>query len=361
MKILFIAPIKVPHINLETYLFNALNALNIEFIRYGYNEMRIESVAARVGATTSQKRFILNLVKKSLPTTFFNFRNRQKACALFKTIEKTQPDLILAFSKVIPPKVIDSIKKDHPDIPLVGLAVDDPQDFDRSRTHSPHYHLFFSNDSFSTEKHCALGANCHWLPFAADPELNAPIDVPDEEKKMYASDIVFIGSVYAERAELLRHLADYNLAIWGPELGFSKEADDLRKYYRRPATETEVRKIYSCSKMVINPQYGYGKNVDRGNWVNLRIFEAACNGIFQLTDYKKDFEDLYDVEKEMVYFRDATDLKEKVQYYLEHSEIRKQIAQKAHEKTMAQHLYTHRLQYILEKAKDLSGFNLKGC
>ena len=149
MKALFIAPIIVPHINLETYFFNALKQKNITFARYGYNEMKIDTAAARVAPATKQKRLLVRLAKKILPASVFSRRAGRRAQMLFETIEKTVPDFLLAFSKGIPPQVVNQIKAKYPSLPLIGLAVDDPQDFERSKTHSPHYHLFFS-----TPPHC---------------------------------------------------------------------------------------------------------------------------------------------------------------------------------------------------------------
>jgi len=347
MKILFVAPISVQHIGLETYFLNALEKENVDVLRFGYNEMATSCVGVEVVIHSNWKQTLKRYVKSKTPFVY-QYHQRRKAQALFKVIEQWQPSAIWAFSKAIPRAVILKIRRDHPSICMLGFSVDDPQDIDRSSTQSPAYNIFFSNDSSSVNTHSTLGANCHWLPFAADTDITSPVTVSDEDRKRYGNDVVFIGSVYQERERLLQLLTDYDLAIWGPDSAFPHENRELKRCYRGLATDLEVRKIYSASKIVINPQFGYGENIERGNWVNLRLFEAGYCGVFQLTDYKKDIGKLFNREEDIVTFESDGELRNKIEYYLQHAEERIAIAEKLQQKIKTQHLYTHRIRAVLD-------------
>ncbi len=353
MKILFVAPIAVPHINLETYFLNALQNENVDVLRFGYNEMATSSVGVEVVVHSNWIRTLKRYVKSKAPFVY-QYQQRRKAEALFKVIEQCQPSAIWAFSKAIPRDVIQKIRRNHPSICMVGFAVDDPQDIDRSSTQSTAYNLFFSNDTASVNTHRTLGANCHWLPFAADIDMTSPLTVSDEDRKRYGSDVVFIGSVYQERERLLQLLTDYDLAIWGPDSAFPHENRELKRLYRGVATDLEVRKIYSASKILINPQFGYGENTERGNWVNLRLFEAGYCGVFQLTDYKKDIGKLFNREEDIVTFQSDSDLRNKIEHYLQHEEERIAIARQLQQQIKSQHLYTHRIRTVLDTIKQCS-------
>lgn len=83
--------------------------------------------------------------------------------------------------------------------------------------------------------------------------------------------------------------------------------------------------------------------------VPLRAFDVMGCGGFLISDYQKDYEGLFVPDEDYVYYTTPEDLYEKVDYYLEHDERRKQIAICGYQKVKEKHTYDIRVQEILSK------------
>lgn len=81
--------------------------------------------------------------------------------------------------------------------------------------------------------------------------------------------------------------------------------------------------------------------------IPLRAMDIMGCGGFLLTDYQEDFLEFFEPGVDYVYYLNEEDLCEKVKYYLEHEEERKQIARNGYEKVKAGHTYYHRVRSIL--------------
>jgi spore maturation protein CgeB len=57
---------------------------------------------------------------------------------------------------------------------------------------------------------------------------------------------------------------------------------------------------------------------------------------------------LFKDKEHVVFFDDATDLRQKIGYYIDHEQERERIAQAGHALVIAQHTYKHRMEKILE-------------
>ena len=83
--------------------------------------------------------------------------------------------------------------------------------------------------------------------------------------------------------------------------------------------------------------------------VPLRVLEImACQG-FVLVNYQEDLAKEFEDGKELVMYRSLEEMVEKVQYYLEHEEERKQIAHAGYEKVLREYNYAAKLRKILEQ------------
>ena len=71
-------------------------------------------------------------------------------------------------------------------------------------------------------------------------------------------------------------------------------------------------------------------------------------GGFLLSNFQADFLEHFIPGEDFVYFESKEDLLQKCDYYLEHEDKRKEIAQNGYEKAKQFHNYETRLQEILE-------------
>jgi spore maturation protein CgeB len=87
--------------------------------------------------------------------------------------------------------------------------------------------------------------------------------------------------------------------------------------------------------------------------LNQRLFDVPlCNG-FVLTDWRESLADHFELDEEVVYFKNDEDLLEKVRYYLKNPSAREPIVQKARERILREHLMEHRVKTMLETVKDV--------
>jgi len=82
--------------------------------------------------------------------------------------------------------------------------------------------------------------------------------------------------------------------------------------------------------------------------LNMRHFEITAAGGFMLCYQQPELGEHFQIDKECAVFTSEADLLDKIRYYLIHSDERVAIAQTGQKRTLGQHLYSHRLQQLLQ-------------
>jgi len=187
-----------------------------------------------------------------------------------------------------------------------------------------------------------------WLPVACDTNVHSSVEISPEERRHYGNDVVFAGSYYPNRAELFERLVDFNLGIWGP--GWekldqkSKLIGCIRGTYTPPS---EWSKIYSASKIILATHYQDPERKIPVYQASPRIFEALACGAFVISDNQRDVFLLFKDSQHLVRFDGPNNLMEKIQYYINHYEERKKIADRGREEVIKNHTYVHRIEKLL--------------
>lgn len=81
--------------------------------------------------------------------------------------------------------------------------------------------------------------------------------------------------------------------------------------------------------------------------LNMRHFEITAAGGFLLCYQQPEVGECFEIGRECAVFRDERDLLEKIRYYLAHGEERAAIAHAGQQRTLGEHLYSHRLGTLL--------------
>jgi len=168
-------------------------------------------------------------------------------------------------------------------------------------------------DEFKTR-----GLNAHWLPLAADIEIHRPID----PIKKHA--ISMVGSIFekSRRFDLVQKIRTKN------------------ELYTERCFLEDMARVYSQSKIVFN-------NAIK-NDLNMRVFEALSTGTFLLTDLAKDSgQDILFIGNEDYGLYEDRELLAKVEYYLQHNDLREKIALRGQKLVYAAHQYIHRVDDML--------------
>ncbi len=191
-----------------------------------------------------------------------------------------------------------------------------------------------------------------WLPFCCDPQVHVPQGLSSDEKKSYGHDVVFVGSYYPNRKDMFEALSDVDLGIWGALWDRLPIDSAIRSKVVGLHTDVSVwTKIYSAAKIVLAVHfYQEGVPCDQAS---PKLFEAMACGAFVLCDDQKDARTLFKDGEHLVFFKDAEDLRSKVEYYLAHPKERQRIASAGRAEVLAHHTYEKRLSGILDEARAL--------
>ncbi len=108
-------------------------------------------------------------------------------------------------------------------------------------------------------------------------------------------------------------------------------------YYR------ELPLFYNGCKVNLN-----ATNLQMPEAVNQRVFDVPACAAFLLTDYQKDIEGLFEINKEIVVYQDRTELPDLVRFYLHHTTERDRISKFGRARVLKEHTYPHRLGAIIE-------------
>ena len=210
---------------------------------------------------------------------------------------------------------------------------------------APCYHHIFCQGSEFVDLLRENGTNAaRWLPVGCEPASHHPVELTEVERRVWGSDVVFVGSHYPEREALFEALADFDLALWGPGWENLREGSPLKGRVRKAHTvPSEWLRIYCASRIVLATHYRDPCGLFAVHQASPRVFEVMACGAFLITDRQRDIFSLFGDGEHLVGFDDAEDLRRKIRYYLDHPAERRAVAARGFEETRARHTYVHRL------------------
>jgi len=236
-------------------------------------------------------------------------------------------------------------------IKTVLWTIDPPADFQAVIDAAPFYEKIFCGGTEALELFAAADIKeASWLPFGFEDQRHHAVACNVEEEKKYRHDIVFIGSHYPNRLKILEEISNFNLGVWGP--GWEKTPQEsplkpcIKGYQLKP---DEWMKIFNSAKIIIVIHYQDGKIPCYQ--ASPKVYEALVCGQFVLCDDQKDVKTLFQEGEHIGIFKSIADLKEKIQYYLDHPIERIAIGKAGKEEAVRHHTYRHRIRKIIDVMK----------
>jgi spore maturation protein CgeB len=213
------------------------------------------------------------------------------------------------------------------------------------------YDLLFFKDPYLVDRfRSELGLNqAHYLPECCRADLHTLGPAPGVAE---TRDLGTAGNIHPARAAVLKRLIKegHRVTVWGPPVAkwmqeFSHQIETLPFV----ANHEKVRAFRSC-KIILNTTHPA-----EVEGTNVRTFEAAAAGAFQLVNHRSALGSLFELDKEIVTFRSLDDLLDKVRHYLPRESERRAIADQAQARALAEHTYQHRLTSILSMLEQTNG------
>lgn len=261
---------------------------------------------------------------------------------LLNLVKKYRPGLVLmSDAENITPETVSAIKKTG--AVTANWFTDFISHWEIIKKISPVYDYFFSPDPLVLKKLAELGlTNCFYLPFAVEATPNST----DFEDDIRIYDISFVGSynpnTWKQREALLSAVADLGLNIWGPKTWLKTS---LKNNYRGEVSGQEMKDIYLQSKIAIDiPWDNYP-----ADGISMRPTEVMATGAcLFMYDIRSDMARLFKKNEEYVSFLNQQSLQEKIKYFLDHQDERKNIALAGYQETLKNHTHEIRMKQMLE-------------
>lgn len=197
------------------------------------------------------------------------------------------------------------------------------------------YRKNFQRETEEVVRHCARA-------------LGMEFEFPDGIVRQMVLSFIDREASFRQRHEIVEELKPFGISVYGEPFWSRVAGESCYKgridYYSR-----QIADLYRTTKINLNISKYQLKRT-----ANQRVFDCPlCDG-FLLTDFREDIEEYFEIDKEIVVYRDLMDLRRKVAYFLENAKATKKITENGKAAILARHTYRHRLRQMtkeLEKVR----------
>ena len=276
---------------------------------------------------------------------------------LIKTCYHFRPDLIvLGHADMISKDILYNLKKDYSNLKIAQWFLD-PLNKNGPDFHKNEKRILDKSDiidsNFLTTSPDALGflskkKSNYFIPNPSDQSM----ETLDNFKKDCSNDVFFALSHGVHRGQLKRRSSDDREKFIKSLINKCKNIrfDIFGMDNIQPIWADQYFKNISNSKM--------GLNLSRGTPIKYyssdRITQIIGNGLVTLIDEKTCYGDFFD-DTEMVFYKNITDLSEKIEKISEDEKLRKSIGQKGKAKYMKYFNSTLVADFIINKTYEING------
>lgn len=222
---------------------------------------------------------------------------------------------------------------------------------------APYDALFFKDPYIVYSMKDVLRSPVYYLPECFNPLRHWLPEGEIGSDSRYKCDVTTAGNQHSWRVAFFSHLKEYDVKLWGNNSPLWMPSGELGGMYQGNGVYNEEKvRAFRGAKIVLN-------NLHFGEvWgVNVRTFEAAGAGAFQLVNHRPGISQLFSEPNELVTFRDISDLKRKLDYWLPRDAERQIIASAARIRAHRDHTYAKRLDLMLNTMNSAEGgFPLPG-
>ncbi|MDR1487797.1 MAG: glycosyltransferase [Deltaproteobacteria bacterium] len=174
-------------------------------------------------------------------------------------------------------------------------------------------------------------------------KLAAKLNLSEEQKLNLAALITWRAS-RLWRLKVLSAIPVKHLSIAGDDAW--KKLLPKAKIFGKVDYFQALPKFYRASEVNLNITSAQMKG-----GLNQRVFDVPATGSFLLTDHRKQLEEFFELESEVITYHSPQQACEKAQWWLFHPLQRRKIIEKARNRILKEHLYRHRLDKLIKTVK----------
>lgn len=301
----------------------------------GYKANRLPG---RVGKRLDQVLGALHTASDNLPAI-----RARRMRGLWRTVEQGPLDAAIVCHDFLWPAEVAELKR-RSGAPVAMWFPDAMVNFHRALFMNAPYDALFFKDPFIVHRMGdVLVSPVYYLPECFNPTRHVLPNGARTDDPAYACDIATAGNLHSWRVAVYKHLAGYDVKLWGnPPPLWMPSGPVMKMFQGRGVYDAEKALAFRSARIVVS-------NLHCGEiWgVNVRCFEAAGVGAFQMVDWRPGLGHLFEDGQELITFTSMADLKAKIDYWLPHEAERRAIAEAGMRRAHAEHTYRHRLELLL--------------
>lgn len=275
--------------------WRALEAQGHDLLYYGLDQ-RLDRARSWLRHQWRQQRRVDPALVRPTPADMVY----QASVGAVEAALRNQPDGAVIFSGMyFHPDALIMLRRAGVRTALV--FTESPYDAEKEARVAPLVDICFTNERASVGRLRLANPETHYLPHAHDPACHHP-GPPDGKHKVLAHDVVFIGSYFAERVELLSAVdwSGIDLGLYG-ETSPIPSRSRLRQYIAGGLVSNDrAAALYKRAKIVLNlyrSSIGFGRRAPRlapgdAESLNPRAYELAACGVFHISDWRAEVDEI---------------------------------------------------------------------
>jgi spore maturation protein CgeB len=265
--------------------------------------------------------------------------NRDLVKRMEQLIKQDAIDFVFTYlsGELVSPETVRSLRNFG--VPLVNLALNDKEHFVGkirrgqamgSRDICRYFDICWTSTEDAVKKYCVEGAIPFYLPEGANPGIHKPYNM---ERNI---EVSFVGQCYGNRSEIIKRLESHGIHVEAYGYGWPNG----------PLATDDMVRMYSKSR--INLGFGGVIGLSDTYCLKGRDFEIPMSGGLYLTEYHPELDKFYDLDSEIVTYKDFDDLVERIRFLLSSPERADEIRRKGFERARRDHSWEMRFEKIFQ-------------
>lgn len=263
-----------------------------------------------------------------------------------RTVKKKKYDIVLVDNKpYLSANTLQFIKKKQPRTRIANLLTDDPfGKFSRSWLRLKNtvslYDIFFVQRQVNVDELKNRGAKEVEICYRSyDPAFDRPGELNEEDKEEYNVPVGFVGTYENVRASYIAYLIENGMpvSVRGNDWSGGEYWQIIKPFYKGPSVyEHEYDNALNGLGIALH----FLRHANRDEQ-DSRTFELTARQIFMVAERSSIHQQLFEEDKEAVFFSSKEELLEKVKYYLNEPGEREKIAENGYRRCI-ESKYDHR-------------------
>jgi spore maturation protein CgeB len=261
-------------------------------------------------------------------------------------IIESEPELVICTYRFIHPICIQLIKVALPHVPVIHINPDQLTTLEYQQIFASPYDAFFTKDHYMVDfMKNKMRLNTFYLPEALNVRIHKmPTANRLERERRLDIDVVAFGTMYPYRENIIKQILKEGIKVdlFGtPDRRFAQP--EIEKCFRNEfITGDRKAEVLFGAKIVFN-NFHYAEIQS----ANVKFFEIAGIGGFQLCDYKDVLREYSAIPVEQFTYKNIGEAIDLIKYYIDKPNLRHDLAQKQHDHFVVNHTYEHRLKQLL--------------